>query len=81
MSKWENEGGTEFDPATGAIKNFICYGDGDDAAVYSRRCGCGRFVKPEPTARVNEIVNEAFGNCSRCGRVELAFICWAGDAR
>lgn len=44
-------------------------------AVFSRACPkCGRFVKPDPSARVNDMLNEAYGTCKKCGRVELEYL-------
>lgn len=77
---WENENGMEFDPETGRIVNIVCYGEHPEQAIYSRRCNCGQFLKPELSAQINDCANEAFGQCSRCGRVRLNFICWSGDA-
>ena len=77
--KWENENGMEFDPKTGRLVNIVCYGHPPKQAIYSRRCNCGQFLKPEPTARINDSVNEAFGQCSQCGTVRMNFIAWSGD--
>jgi ribosomal protein S27AE len=45
--------------------------------LFTRRCpACGRIVKADATVRVNglgEYVPRPNADCSRCGRVEMAF--------
>jgi ribosomal protein L32 len=52
----------------------ICY---DDGATFVPVCpNCGRFVKADPTIKVNEIVGlskEPNGTCSKCGRIQMLF--------
>ena len=44
-------------------------------SVFSRACPkCGRFLRPDPSAHVNDILNEAYGTCKKCGRVRLRHI-------
>jgi hypothetical protein len=54
----------------------VCYGD----ALFSRRCSCGWFVKPDKIARIfEERGPRATGTCKRCGKISLRFVTWASD--
>lgn len=62
------------------LRNFVVYGEGPDGAIFSRRCPkCGKFLIPQLRAKVNDLACEAYGECKKCGTIELVFIGWAGD--
>ena len=57
--------------------DIVRYGKGDFAQIFLRRCWCGRFVKPEETADINEDhAGHAYGKCSKHGRVPMPWLCW-----
>jgi hypothetical protein len=63
------------------IKPCVSYILRGDSVIFSRRCACGRFLKADEYIVWNEAKREAHGTCKRCGRVELAFICYGSDCR
>lgn len=78
---WDYEDGMEFDAKTGELKNIVIYEYEGDAAIFRRRCNCGRMLKAMETAYCSEYGVRAKGSCTRCGTVDLNFICWGSDAQ